>query len=88
MLKTYLYVPEQLNEEINILAEAQKISKAELMRNALKAGLPFLKRKWIDSAEVLLKVAEIGEKYKVRGPKDASLKLDEYLWDRDWNKKR
>ncbi len=39
MLKTYLYVPEQLNQEINQLAKAEKTSKAEMIRVALKEGV-------------------------------------------------
>lgn len=82
MLRTYLYVPHKLNEEINVTAEIQKISKAELMRNALKEGLISLKRKQAGSASVLLRIAEIGEKYKPRGPRDLSAKMDDYLWEK------
>lgn len=86
MLKTYLYVPEELSKEIKELAKYEKKSKAEIMRTALKEGVAKIKRKRVGSAEVLLRIAELGKKYKVRGPKDASARMDEYLWDRDWNK--
>lgn len=81
MLKTYLYVPQPLNEEINALAEIQKISKAEVIRTALREGLSVIKRKKGSSARVLLKIAEIGRKYKAKGPKDLSTNMDKYLWD-------
>jgi len=80
MLKTYLYIPQDLNQQIISLAEAQKISKAELIRNALAEGLLFLKRKQASSAEVLLKIAKIGKRYQLKGPKDLSAKMDDYLW--------
>lgn len=80
MLKTYLYVPQQLNEEISVIAEAQKMSKAEIMRNALEEGLVFLKRKRGSSASALLKIAELGKKYNACGPKDLSKRMDDYLW--------
>jgi len=86
MLRTYLYVPQKLNEEINAVAEIQKISKAELMRNALKEGLVFLKRKQASSASVLLRIAEIGGKYKPRGPRNLSAKMDDYLWKKNKSK--
>lgn len=86
MLKTYLYIPQQLNEEVNALAGAEKVSKAELMRNALEEGLAFLKRKRASSAFVLLQITKIGRKYKTRGPKDLSQKMDEYLWERSYGK--
>lgn len=80
MLKTYLYVPQELNKEISFLAGVQKTSKAELMRNALREGLNAIKRKKGNSAKMLLKIAEIGRKHNAKGPKDLSTKMDKYLW--------
>lgn len=82
MLKTYLYVPEELDKEINNLAKAEGKSKAEILRKALKEGVSQMKRKKVGSAEILLRIAKLGKKYKVRGPRDASLRMDEYLWDK------
>ena len=80
MLKTYLYVPEQLNQEINALAQLQKESKAKIIRTALEKGIIFIKRQKASSASVLLRIAEVGKKYKPCGPKDVSTKMDDYLW--------
>ncbi|AKM79072.1 MAG: hypothetical protein UX85_C0003G0132 [Candidatus Beckwithbacteria bacterium GW2011_GWB1_47_15] len=87
MLKTYLYVPDELNREVEALATAGKTSKAAVIRSALDAGVKMLKRKKTGSVEVLNRIAEIGRKYNLKGPKDASAKMNEYLWDKDWNKK-
>lgn len=87
MLKTYIYVPDELNEQIIRMAELGKKSKAEVIRNALKKGLVMVQQQGTDSARVLLKIAELGKMYKVSGPKDSSERIDELLWDKDWEKK-
>ena len=86
MLKTYLYVPEEINEEIKQLANMQKVTKASIIRAALKQGLGAIKKQKMSSARILLKLAEIGKKYQPKGPKDASTKIDKYLWSKNWIK--
>ena len=86
MLKTYLYLPEELNSQIILLASAHKKSKAEMIRRALEIGVIAVARQKSSSADALLKIAEIGKKYNLHGPKDGSEKMDEYLWSKDWNK--
>mgnify|MGYP001618200488 CR=1 FL=1 len=80
MLKTYLYVPDELNREINLLVKMQKASKAEVIRLVLKAGVAQIKNKKTGGAEILLKLAEMGKKIRAKGPKDLSANLDKYLW--------
>lgn len=80
MLKTYLYIPDNLEERINQTARIQKKSKAEVMRQALEEGINNLTKKQVGGAEVLLKLAELGRKYNIRGPRDASINHDYYLW--------
>jgi len=86
MLKTYLYVPEELNREIIALAHSQKSSKAAIIRQALEKGLTCIEKKGNASVQVLLKIAEIGRKHKVKGPKDGVERFDEYLYGKDWSK--
>lgn len=81
MLKTYLYVPDQLNTELVLLAKTQKVSKAALMRDALEEGITHIKKKRAGSASLLLRIAEIGKKYRPNGPRDLSSRMDEYLWE-------
>jgi len=83
MLKTYLYIPDELADRINRIVRVQKKSKAEVIRQALQKGLK--EEKPIKSAESLLKLTEIGKKYKLRGIHDSS-KMDELLWGKDWGK--
>lgn len=80
MLKTYLYIPEHLEKKINRTAKAQKTSKAEVIRQTLEVGFESLEKQTPSGAEVLLKLAEFANKHKVKGPKDASINHDYYLW--------
>ena len=86
MLKTYLYIPEHLEEKLKLTATTQHKSKAEVMRQALEKGISVVAQQGTASAQVLLKIAELGKKYKVKGPKDAVEHFDEYLYGRDWSK--
>ena len=86
MLKTYLYVPDALEEKINLTAKMQNKSKAEVIRQALEKGITAVQKQGTASAEILLKIAELGRKNKVKGPRDSSTRMDEYLWGKDWSK--
>lgn len=86
MLKTYLYVPEELEEKIKLTAKAQNKSKAEVIRQALEKGIVAIQRQGSVSVQALLKIAEIGRKYSLKGPNDGSERIDEYLWGSDWSK--
>lgn len=86
MLKTYLYIPEQLEKKINLTAKTQNKSKAEIIRQALEKGITAVTRQGTASAQALLQIAEIGRKFNVKGPKDGSKNMDEYLWSKDWSK--
>lgn len=80
MLKTYLYVPEFLNKQIQELAVIQKTSKAEVIRKALEKGITVVRQQGSASVQALFKLAQLGEKVKAKGPKDLSSNLDKYLW--------
>lgn len=78
MLKTYLYIPEQLKEKIFRTAKAQKKSRAEIIRNALEKGLE--SEKEYSGAEALLELVKFAKKHKAKGPRDLSVNHDYYLW--------
>lgn len=88
MLKTYLYIPEQLGQKIHLTAKTQNKSKAEVMRQALERGIINLQQQGIASVQALFKIAEIGKRHKPKGPKDLSSNLDKYLWGIGENQKR
>lgn len=80
MMKTYLYIPEPLEKRINRTVRVEKKSKAEVMRMALQEGLDVIDKKNNGGAEVILKLAELSKKYKIKGPRDSSVNHDYYLW--------
>lgn len=80
MLKTYLYIPEHLEDKIIQTAQSQNKSKAEVIRQALEKGITAISQQGAVSAQALLRIAEVGEKYQPKGPKDLSANLDQYLW--------
>lgn len=84
MLKTYLYIPDHLQEKISRVAKSQNKSKAEVIRQALEKGITAVQHQGNASAQALIKIAQIGEKYKPKGPKDLSTNLDQYLWGLRW----
>lgn len=80
MLRTYLYIPDEMEKKIKYTAKAQNKSKAEVIRYALEAGFESIEKQKPGGAEVLLRLAEIAKKYKAKGPRDASVNHDYYLW--------
>ena len=84
MLKTYLYIPEQLEKKIVYTAKTQKKSKAEIIRRALEKGIIIVQQQNTASAQVLLKLTELGKKYKIQGSKNSSQHIDELLWGKEW----
>lgn len=86
MLKTYLYVPEELEAKIILTARTQNKSKAEVIRRAIQEGLVIMDEKRNGGAELLLMLAEMGKRHNIKGPKDGSQNMDKYLWDKDWSK--
>lgn len=72
--------------KITYTAKIQKKSKAEVIRQALEKGISTVGREGVASAQVLLKLAQLGQQYKLKGPKDSSARMDELLWGKDWSK--
>lgn len=86
MLKTYLYIPEQLEQKIILTAKTQNKSKAEVIRQAIEKGIISVGQQGTASAQILFKLAELGKRYNLQGPKDSSTRIDELLWSKDWSK--
>ena len=81
MLKTYLYIPDELNEKISRAANAQKKSKAEVIRKALERGIGQEEPGKNAGVELLFQLEQLGKKLKLKGPKDLSKNMDKYLWE-------
>lgn len=85
MLRTYLYIPDSLEKQINQAAQVQRKSKAEILRQALEKGITAVQQQGTASARTLLKLAQIGKKHELNGVHDSS-RMDDLLWSKDWSR--
>lgn len=80
MMRTNVYIPEELNKQIDRVARFQKKSKATIIREALEEGMKEKNSVQAGSAKALLDMAKAAEKLDVSGPKDLSINHDHYTW--------
>lgn len=78
MIRTQIYLPEDLYREIGWLAKKEKKAKAQVIREALEHSLES-RRETI--GEALGKLIKLGEKLHLHGPKDLSINHDKYLYE-------
>lgn len=81
MLRTNLYLTEDQNKEVVRLAAATKKPKAAVLRHLIVFGLRNSTFAKFNSAQGLLKLADLAEALPGRGPADLSANLDKYAWD-------
>ncbi len=74
MLRTQIYLPEELNYELRLLVTKSQKTMAEVVRELLIEALHIRKKK--NAGETLLEIAEIN----ARGPADLSTNLSSYLY--------
>jgi len=80
MLRTYLYLPDELENQILMMVKLHGKRKAVVIREALMAGIDVIKSENNPGISTLDDLAKISEKYRVKGPKDLSENMDHYLW--------
>lgn len=80
MQRTHIYLPDELNREINHIAKIEGKTKAEITRQALEEGLKAIKPKKTNSTLALLELANKAKQFKGTAPKDLSINLDYYTW--------
>lgn len=80
MQRTHIYLPEELNREIDYLAKLQGKTKAEVTRKVLEEGLKTIKPKKSSSTEALLKIVREAKKIRGTAPRDLSINHDYYTW--------
>lgn len=85
MLRTQIYLPEELSQELKLVAKKEEKPTAELIRELLSRALRQRKRKR-NAGDTLLEIAKIGAK----GPSDLSTNLFDYLYGKksDYAKKK
>lgn len=77
MIRTQIYLDEDIHKDLNILAKQQKESMAKIVRDILKEGVRKKRRLDRSGKEVLKKLLEM----KISGgPSDLSENLDHYLY--------
>jgi len=78
MIRTQVYLPEELYGHIQLLAKRDKKVSAQVIRELLTTGLKKVaQEKKTNAGDALLRLAKIG----ARGPKDLSIHHDKYLYE-------
>ncbi len=77
MIRTQIYIPENLYKQIQLMSEQNKISIAEGIRTLLKKGFSDYQPK--SMGDELLKLSNI----KGHGPSDLSSNVDKYLYEEE-----
>jgi hypothetical protein len=76
MLRTQIYLPEEIHRELILWARKMDLPMAEVVRRIIKTGLE-KKEKFFEKGNDLLLLTQL----KIKGgPKDLSEKLDFYLY--------
>ena len=77
MIRTNLYFPKSLHQQLRILSQRENKSMAELVRDFVASGI---EAKRDGGAATLLKMAERAKRLKFKGPKDLAINHDYYLY--------
>lgn len=78
MIRTQIYLPKDLYQEIDLVAKREKKAKAQVIREAIEKDM---NKKRGNAGDTLLKLAAMAKKYKWKGPKDLSANHDKYLYE-------
>ena len=81
MQRISVHISDETKQRIDLAVRAKNIIEAELIREAIDAGLELIYPK-SDSAEKLLKFAKMAKKLRANpnAPRDVSENLDYYAW--------
>lgn len=82
MYRMHIYLPDELRNQLLVIASSQGRTKADVVRDALEKGLKRAFPTGSSSARALLNLAKLGEKLPTskKAPKDLSLNHDYYAW--------
>jgi len=78
MIRTQIYLPKELYQEIDLVAKKENKPKAQVIREAVKSVLEARKE---SIGEALGRLMEAGKKFRFHGPKDLSANHDKYLYE-------
>lgn len=77
MIRTQVYLPKTLYQEVRLVAQAEKKAMAAIIRELLGQGIA-QKKKRRSAREALLDLAKLGKRLNLKGPKDLSVNHDKY----------
>jgi len=77
MIRTQVYLPKLLYDNISTVAKKEQKAAAQIVRELLEEGIT-KKTKSANSGKALLKLSRI----KARGPRNLSINLDKYLYEK------
>lgn len=83
MIRTQIYLPKELYQEVDLEAIREKKPKAQIIREVLEDGLS-RRRSKATVGEALAKIIAVGHKYvSKKTPRDLSVNHDKYLYGED-----
>ena len=81
MIRTHLYITVEQARDIKLRAKRERRRKSDVARDLLERGRFVSQGRRQESVgEALLRLAQLGKKFRMTGPKDLSTKLDDYLY--------
>lgn len=78
MIRTQVYLPKDLYQQIEIVARREKKARAQIIREMLQEGV---RKKQANAGKILLEIAAMAKKHNWKGPKDLSANIDKYLYE-------
>lgn len=79
MIRTQVYLTEDIQHKVRLAALREKKGQAQIIREALEEGLAH-KMPAQNAGDALLSLAELGKKLNVHLEPDFSAKIDDYLY--------
>lgn len=77
MIRTQVYLPKPLYDNISSVAKKEQKAAAQIIRELLEEGVT-KKSRGANAGKALLNLSKLG----MRGPKDLSTNLDQYMYGR------
>ena len=77
MIQKHIYLPEDLEQQIQQRAKLLKESEDRVIRELIEEGLKKPKQQWNNAGEALSSLSELG----IKGPKDLASNHDKYLYE-------
>src|SRR3989338_11690857 len=87
MIRTQVYLPEDLYQQLKLLAKQENTNFSQLIREGVNEVVDKKRKKRHIGVDTLLALAQIGKNYQIKTPRDLASKIDYYLYgqgSREW----